>query len=574
MEENKNLNPENEIIEETVNDEACENTNEETKTETNKPENITASEENKKSKKVKKEKAPKKPKLLKNQAFLKRGSYSLAITAAVLAGVIIINVLVGALSNRFVLEFDMSTDKTNSISQENIDYIKSVDEEITVTMCADAESYTGGYMSYYAQQYNIASDATEYYEQTLKLIDKYADYNKKINVRYIDTQSAEFAEMASKYSNENLTYGDILVSCTKNNNERFKKISFTDIYSIAEDSTYASYGYSTSYVDGNNIETALTSAIVYVTSDETKKLAVLTGHSSQNYTESYISLLKQNNYEVDTISDSIITEISNEYDAVIIAAPTQDFLGSELDVLSDFLENDGALDKGIVFFADAAAPYLTNFYDFLTQWGITVHEGILYETDTNNHMPDEPTTLGSYSAGKDDLTDSMNICITGYNVPLSAAYESQDAISVKSLVQTTGTTVIAPVGTSTAWDGANSSNADVYSTLIQAEKLAYNDDNEAICSYVLAFSSIEFITSQYNEQASVSNKDMLLAAAERAADADDMGITFVSKYIENESFSDKVTEGSVNVMRVIFMIILPLALIAFGIYVYIKRRNS
>ncbi len=568
MEENKNLIPENELQEE-VTAEVTENNAAET--EANKPENLDIAEAVKSAKKAKKDK---KPKLLKNQALLKRGSYSLAITAAVLAGVIILNVLVGALSNRFVLEFDMSTDKTNSISAENIDYIKSVDEEIEVIMCADAESYTGGYMSYYAQQYNVTSDATQYYEQTLKLIDKYADYNKKINVRYIDTQSTEFAEIASKYTNENLTYGDILVSCTKNENERYKKIGFTDIYSIAEDDTYASYGYSTSYVDGNNIETALTSAIVYVTSDETKKLAVLTGHSSYDYTESYISLLKQNNYEVDVISDSIITKISNEYDAVIIAAPTQDFLGSEIDVLSDFLENDGALDKGIVFFADVAAPYLTNFYDFLTQWGISVQEGIVYETDTNNHMPDEPTTLGSYSSGKDDITGSMNICITGYNAPITAAFEKQEAMTVTSLVETTGTTVIAPVGATASWDGANSADAKVYSTLIQSEKLDYNDDNEAICSYVLAFSSIEFITSQYNEQTSVSNKNMLLAAAERAADADDMGITFVSKYIENESFSDKVTEGSVSTMRIIFMIFLPIVLIALGIYVYIKRRNA
>ena len=569
MEENKNLTPENEINEQAVNTEA------DVVVESQNIEVEETTKETKVSKKVKKEKKPKaKNKLLKNQAFLKRGSYSLAITAAFIAGAIIINILVGALSDRFVLEFDMSTDKINSISEENIEYIKSVEDEVSVIMCADAESYTGGYMSYYAQQYGISNDATQYYEQTIKLIDKYADYNKKIDVRYMDTQSAEFAEIASKFPNETLTYGDILVYCTKNDNVRHKRIGFTDIYSIYEQEDSYSYYGSTASVDGNNIETALTSAIAYVTSSETKKLAVISGHSNKDYTSSYVSLLKQNNYEVDVISDSILTKISDEYDALVVAAPTQDFIRSELDVISDFLENGGALDKGLIFFADVTSPYLTNFYEFLAQWGIVVNEGVLYETDTNNHMPDEPTTLGSYSSGKDTITETVNICITGYNAPLSAAFESQGELKVTSLVETTGTTVIAPVGTSTGWDGANADNAKVYSTLIQSEKSTYNDDNELIASYVLAFSSADFLTSAYNEQASVSNKEMTLAAAERAADADDMGITFVSKYIENESYSDKVTEGSVATMRLIFMIMLPIIMIVLGVYVYIKRRNS
>ena len=57
-------------------------------------------------KKEKKQKAPK-VKKLKNQLLLKRGGYSLAITALFLVAVIIINVLVGALANRFNLEYDL-----------------------------------------------------------------------------------------------------------------------------------------------------------------------------------------------------------------------------------------------------------------------------------------------------------------------------------------------------------------------------------------------------------------------------------------------------------------------------------
>ena len=574
MEENKNLNPETEL--ETQTEEVTEEISEEvTENATEVAENNTETEavSEEKPKKAKKVKAPKK-KLLKNQALFKKGSYSVAITAVFIAAVIVINILVGALSDRFVLEFDMSTEKNNSISEENIEYIRDVEDEVKVIVCADPESYVGGYMAYYAQQYNVTEDATDYYKQTINLIDRYADYNKKIKVEYMDTQSAEFAEVAAEYESDKLAYGDIIVSCEKNGNKRHKKVTFTDIYSLSEDSTYAAYGYTTATVGGNNIETALTSAIAYVTSSESKKLAVLTGHSTNDYTGEYQKLLKNNNYEIEIISDAIISSIDSKYDAIIIAAPTKDFIGSELDAISAFLDNGGKLDKGLIFIGDVTAPYLTNLYDLLAQWGIAVDDGILFETNESNHMPDDPMTLGSYSSGKDDITESVNICITGNNIPLSAAFESQDGIKVTSLVETPETVVAAPKGTAANWTGADKYKPQAYSNVIQAVKEDYNDDNQPINSYVMAFSSVEFIYSEYNEQASVSNKDITLAVAERAAGVENSGISFVSKTITNESFADKVTESSTGLIRIIFMFLLPLISIVAGIVIYIKRRNA
>ena len=90
----------------------------------------------------------------------------------------------------------------------------------------------------------------------------------------------------------------------------------------------------------------------------------------------------------------------------------------------------------------------------------------------------------------------------------------------------------------------------------------------------MAFSSVEFIYSQYSDYYNVSNKDIAFAASERAANAENIGISFISKTITNESFADKVTESSVAVIRAIFVIIIPIIIIATGIYVYIKRRNA
>lgn len=561
-----------------------ENKNIEQKTENTDVENNGVKEDKKAEKAEKKaekkaERAAKKaakPKKVKNQALLRRGGYSVAITAAVLAGIVVLNILVGALSKRFVLEYDMSTQKENSMSSDNIDYLKKLDTDINITVCADEEGYVGGYMSYYAQNlYGVSSDASDYFKQTVKLLNKYPAYNDKIKLRFVDTQATEFTEISQKYSSEKLSYGDIIVSAANNGTERYKIVGFKDIYNLSEDSTYAAYGYTTSNVSGNNVETSVTSAIAYVTSSKTKKAALITGHSKTDYTDDLQTLLKANNYDLTVVSDSIVNSVSSDFDAVIIAAPTTDFLGSELDALSAFLDNDGKLGKGLVFFADASAPYLTNLYDFLSEWGIDVEEGILFETNSQNHIPDDPMTMGIYPTdSQNELTSGMQLCITGYNVPMSIGFESKGSITVTSVMSSLESTVAAPVGTAADWSGYGDYAEKSYPAVIQSKKTDYDDDNNEIASYVFAFGSYEFIKSAYNEQSSVSNKNISLACAERAVGAENTGISFVSKTITNESFSDSVSQSSANVVRIIFMFLLPAISIAAGIYIFIRRKNA
>ena len=509
-------------------------------------------------------------KKIKNEVLFKRGSYSLAITALVIAGIIVVNILVGALSERFVLEFDMSSEKVNTISEDNKDYIKGVDTDITITVCADKEDYVSDYgMAYYAQQYSV-DGGSEYYEQTIKLLDRYADYNKKIDVKFMDVYSSDFSAIMSKYSNEQLAYGDIIVSAEVNGAEKYKIVTYNDIYSVTE----ASY-YSASTIQGNNVETAITSAIVYVTSEKIKRAAILTGHSKSDYTENFQTLLKSNNYEIDVIENGVIKEIPDKYDLVVICAPNTDFMGDEIEILAKFLDNNGKLNKGIMFFADSTAPKLPNLYDFLKQWGINVGEGVLFETDEDYHIGGDPMYLYSVLKDEEDETfANIKYAVANQNAPLTTDFESKNGIKAKTLVGTFDTVVAAPKGTSANWNGYSKLKKQSYATVIEASKSSYDDDNNPLDSYIYAFSSPIFLTSQYNEESVVSNKEITLKAAERICKAEDSGITFNLKEITTESFSSSVTESKVKTVRTIFMFILPTVVVVACIVVYVKRRNA
>lgn len=510
---------------------------------------------------------------VKNDRLLKKGGYSIAITAIVLAGLIVFNWLIGSLSDRFHLELDITSDKKNSISEENIDYIKSVDTDVNITICADEEQFEN-YMSYYAQNYYGVYCDGEYFKQTATLIQKYQSYNDKISVKYVDPQSTEYTAITSNYSSYSFAYGDILVTAKPNGKEQVKVLRFSDIYVIKEDSSSSYYGGSSSSVTANKLESSLTSAIDYVTSAEIKKAALITGHSKESYADAYTELLTANNYELTEISDAVITDISSDYDIVIISAPSTDFLGSELDIISEFLDNDGKLGKGLIFFADATCPALPNLYSLLSQWGISVGEGILFETNSRNYV-NQPSTMGVYTADleDDDITTGIEYAVTDYNVPMTTCEPSTTKRTTKVLMQTLDSAVAAPVGSPSNWNGYTDSDKKQYDSVIQAEEAKYDDDNNRLTSYIMAFSSVEFVQSTWASYSNLGNQDIVLACTSRAAHKSS-GITFTSKVITNESFASDVKESGTKVVRTVFIFIIPAATVIVGIYLFIRRKNA
>ncbi|MBQ3817129.1 MAG: GldG family protein [Clostridia bacterium] len=495
---------------------------------------------------------------IKNLNRLKNKGYIIGITAVIIAAVILLNLLISSFSPK--LKFDFSSQKLSSFSEENKEYIKNLKEKVSITVCANEQTYadSSSYgMLYYAYNYYGAAGNgdNDYYAQTLSLINKYGDYSKNIEIKFIDTQSAEFAGVMNSYPNESLKYGDIIVASP----QRYRVVRYSDIYKLEAGGS----GYYT--VVGNNIETALTSAVDYVISGKDIKVAILTGHSKTDYTDDYAELLKKNNYTVDIIDNKMITAIDDNYSAVIIAAPTSDFLENELTALSNFLENTG---KGLIYFADATAPFLPDFSAFLEKWGIEQSEGILFETAEQYHIEGEPTTIGFYPSGEDDITSNMNYCISGYNVPLLASDTVSEDIKVTTLFKTSPNAVAAPAAD---WQATNGDYITAeYSGVIMSQKSINNADS----SFVIAFSSVEYIKSQWVQYAALSNQNISISAAEKASGAQNKGITFTTKTIENESYYDKVTETSASFMNWFFVRLLPLAVIAVGIYVFFKRRNK
>ena len=66
-----------------------------------------------------------------NKKSLKNGSYSMAVTAIVIAVLVVVNLIVGQIPEKYT-QVDVSTQKLYTISDETVSYLKNLDTDITI----------------------------------------------------------------------------------------------------------------------------------------------------------------------------------------------------------------------------------------------------------------------------------------------------------------------------------------------------------------------------------------------------------------------------------------------------------
>ena len=121
-----------------------------------------------------------------------------------------------------------------------------------------------------------------------------------------------------------------------------------------------------------------------------------------------------------------------------------------------------------------------------------------------------------------------------------SAGTTSKGITVKELLELPYESgVIAPKGTITDWDGANSDdNGKAYAGAVLSKKASYNSGNSLIESHVAVFSSTDFI---YNDFAgyNIDNELLTRLVTERVSGATNKKMSFAPKHIKKETKSEE-----------------------------------
>ena len=475
------------------------------------------------------------------------GSFATVLTVIFIAALLILNMIVSAVSNRYPVQIDLTTDKIYGLSDETIDYLKGLEKEVDIYVLATEDGF---------------SSASDYFLQAKETIKKFPQYTSKVDLSFVDM--AKDPSFESKYASYNIGTRDIIVEC----GSKIQIVKTSDLFTLQYDS---STGYS--YIQGSRTDEAITSAIMNVTSDYTPKVTLLTAHSSFDAT-SFVSLLEQNSFEVIT-QDLLLEDIDPEAEVAILFAPSQDLDEDQLKKLDAFLDNDGQKGRSLLYFASASQPAMPAMEAFLSEWGIVMEDATVYETDYSRIYNYSPLYSIVDFVNEEILEDPSGYMLMPTARVMDTSFTERDGKTVEVLQKFGPEALAIP----------NDAGED------------YNiEDAEAYAWPALVLSTLEKSAGKVNESGVAVLKSQVIVSASAASCESGLlsSNTFVNgKYYLNlinsvvgrdvsYSVTDKVLDTNTLVMTntqilgiaAVFVIVIPAALLVWGIVVFMRRRHK
>ena len=193
---------------------------------------------------------------------------------------------------------------------------------------------------------------------------------------------------------------------------------------------------------------------------------------------------------------------------------------------------------------------------------------MVVEDDSNHFMSNYPNYLLP-SIGSHDITDPISEGNYYVLLPVAqgAELEEKDDVTTTALLSTTSDAY-------SKIDGLNATEADKEDGDIDADDdgfaLAVAAEDSTNGSKLVWVGSSNIANSSVDEAVSGANTDMLLNSMGWMCEIED-SISIRAKTVDNEYLS--LTSAQTNRWTVIMVILIPLAFIVAGIYVWIHRRK-
>lgn len=456
------------------------------------------------------------------------GSYALAISAVVLAILIVVNIFVSALPTTMT-KYDISSSKLYSITSNTKVVVNALEEDVTI---------------YWVVQSGEEDEVIE------NLLGKYESLSDHLSV--VKKNPDVYPTFTQQYTDETVLNNSLIVE----SGDRSRYISYDDIY-VQEADMY-SYTYSTSF-DG---EGAITSAIDYVVSDELPQAYLLEGHGESELPSTFASQLEQDNIETQTFSLLTVDEVPEEADCVIIYAPTSDISQEEADMLSDYVANGGKL---LVMAGPAEDDSLTNLYSLLENYGVTASEGIVVEEDREHYAFQTPYVLLPDMTSS-EITDSLIEDNYYVFMPISRGLTVSDETGTGAVTQllTTSDTAFSKVA-GYALDTYEREDGDIDGPFALAVSIEDGSGGQMVW-----FASSYFLDDMYNAYSSGANGDLAMnALASLIGESEAMAIRSKSLNYNYLTISD----AAASLLKVIMIGVVPLVYLGIGIMVVVRRRR-
>lgn len=535
-------NPETEELDE-VKSEATENKAATEKAETEKP-----TESAEKSESSEKKKRREKTKHSFNKRGLKHGALSVVLTVVFIAAVVLLNIIVGVVSDRFDTDADLTTAGIYSLDEKTETFLTdTLDSDVTLTVLKSEQEFE-------------AQDTA--YKQVNEILKRMEMASGHVDVRYLDID--QNPNYTSKFKGETLSANYIVAECEETG--RHKIISPFDYFNFNQ--TYLQY-YGGYMVESSNIEQEVVSAMMYLTSDNLVKIAFTEGYGENESSSALQTLLSRNGYEVETLPLATTAEISSDIDYVVIFAPTIDLDKSQLAKLDKFLDNNGNFGKNVVYFASAGQPKTPNIDEFLSDWGISVGYDVIGQADQNYLISADTLFAHLQQVCDTDYTKtvygSQLMTFGAYVRPVYLLDNSSFDRTV--LMKTHDKAFLCPMDEELAEDfDIDSAESGEFNDVVISQTTTESGSKSRVCvigTEMLASSAFMSYTNANNAEFFVGMWNYISGR--------EQGMTIRAKSLTPATFEMNVKTA--NSLSIALCIIIPICVIVLGIVIWLRRRH-
>ena len=464
-----------------------------------------------------------------NRIAFEGGSYSLAVTALVLAILIVVNILANALPASLT-KLDISSSKLYSVTSNTKAVLNSLQEDVTL---------------YWITQ---AGEEDEVIENLLSKYDALSDH-----VEVVKKNPDIYPTFAEQYTSDMVKNNSLVVECGDKN--RF--IGYDDIY--LQQTNLSHYSYDTSF-DG---EGAITSAIDYVVSDNQPFIYLLEGHGEAPLPEAFQKQLEKANMEVKNFSLLTVEEIPEEAACIMIYAPTSDISAEEKEMLHNYAESGGKL---LVMAGPVPDVELTNLYSLLKDYGVETKTGVVVEADKARYAFRAPYALMA-EAKTNEITDPL---IAEHYYPIVPIAQGMtigtapDGVTITELLASSATSF-------NKEDGFNISTydkeeGDVDGPFTVGLTIDTKEDGQ-----IIWYSSSLMLDDMYNAYSSGANIDLTLnSLGSLVGESEAMAIR--SKSLNYNYLT--ISESTASLLKVLMIGVFPIVYLGIGVIVVLRRKEK
>lgn len=472
----------------------------------------------------------------RNKKLLKHGTYSMAVTAVVIAIVVVLNLVVQEIPSKY-REIDLSSQKLYTIGEQTEKILKNLKKDVTL--------------------YYIAQDGTES-SDIKNLLEKYEEGSKHITVEQKDP--AVSPKFASQYTSDNISNNSIIVVC----GDKSKVVDYSSMYETSIN--YQTYSQEVTGFDG---EGQLTSAINYVVSDNMPVLYNLEGHDESSMSETMKETIEKANIEIKSLNLLSEEVVPDDAECLFIFAPATDLTKEEADKIISYLENGG---KALIV-SNYTDEDMSNFESVLENYGVQPVDGIVLEGNTDNYVSQNPYyLLPNIESGEitSELSSQSRYVLVSLAQGIKKADNIRDTLNISSILTTSDSayskTNLKDMDTMEKEDGDIDGPFDLAVSI--TEKVG--DDKETQIAY---FASASIFNDSINSMVSGTNYELLSASLAWMCSTDDSNqISIPSKSYDTTTLT--VPTADINFWSIFVTGVLPVCILLIGFGIWMKRRKQ